>query len=334
MIRFLEDREKLNITPLYEETFVEDTPEYKEYFYEEIVPNNQIAVDIEGNDIRGMISLIPKSVMVGKSKEHCYYIYGVATQSKYRNKGIMKELMKEVVQSLHANGELFTYLIPSTETNGDIYEKLGFAYVMNKSCRKKKELRKKPTHSLVLRKADTSDYARLAIFAQSMMSERFGIYLTKDKEYFKNMFSLMEAEGGKVELYFENKIVLGYRIGFEDEIIEEVLDERISELSYVENNVKPFAMARLLNIRPVLSKLPTADRGSVVIRVIDDIVEDNNDTFLWRYDKGHQSFEKTKMEPEVVVTIGELTAHVFGYREYTGLPKMAANNGFFINDYV
>ena len=334
MIRFLEDREKLNITPLYEETFVEDTPEYREYFYEEIVPNNQIAVDIEGEEIRSMVSLIPKSIMIGKAKGHCYYIYGVATREKYRKKGLMKNLMTEVIQSLHKNGELFTYLIPSNADKANIYSKMGFEYVMNKSSNKIEELRKKPTHSLVMRKADYSDISRLAIFAQSMMNERYGIYLTKDKEYFKNIFSLMEAEGGRIDIYFENKIILGYRIGFGDEIIEEVLDESIEELSYVKNNPKPFAMARILDIKGVLANLPTVQKGNVVVEVKDDIIEENNGVFLWRYGKGVQNFERTKSEPEVKVTIGELTAHVFGYRDHTGLPKMVPNNGFFINDYV
>ena len=145
----------------------------------------------------------------------------------------------------------------------------------------------------------------------------------------------MNAEGGKIELYFENRIVLGYRVVFEDEIIEEVLDDTISELSLIDDAMsKPYAMARLLNIEKTLKMLGTKETGNVVVKVKDSVIKDNDGTFLWRFGNNLQSFEKMNLKPEVEVTIGQLTAHVFGYRQIKGLPIMNAGKGFFINDYV
>lgn len=203
-----------------------------------------------------------------------------------------------------------------------------------KPCLKGEELRRKPTHSLVLRKADYSDLARLAIFAESTMEARYGIFLSKDREYFKNIFSLMDAEGGRVELYFENKIVLGYRIGFEDEMIEEVLDDSIQSMSWEDSSAVPYTMARILNIKKTLQLIGTSQRGSVVVQVSDPVLEENNGTFLWRYEPGRIDWEKTTQKPELELSVGALTAHVFGYNKIKGLPDMNMKNGFFIHDYL
>lgn len=333
MIRYLEDREKLNIMSLYEQCF-DDAEEYKSYFFEDILPNNHIAVYEESGEIKGMLQLIPKAVNVGKNKSHCFYIYGVATDKNCRQKGIMKEIFENVLKDLYDNQECFTYLVPSNKENGMIYKGLGFEYVMDKKLLKKEDLRKKPTHSLILRKADYSDLSRLSIFAQSYMESHYGVFLSKDKEYFKNMFSLMDAEGGKVELYFENKIVLGYRIGFEDEVIEEVLDTNIQAMSWEGADTKEYAMARLLNIPKALKLMGTSSAGEVVVKLSDDVIDENNGVFLLQYDGRRITWEPTKQKSDVEVTIGELSAHVFGYKVIEGLPKINMKAGFYINDYV
>lgn len=333
MIRYLEDREKLNILPLYEQCF-DDEEDYKRYFFEDILPDNQIIVNEERGEINGMLQLIPKAINIGKNRTHCYYIYGVATAKADRNKGIMKEIFANTLRDLYNNQECFTYLIPSSADNVDIYRKLGFEYVMDKSVGIKEVIRKRPTHSLVLRKADFSDLSRLSIFAQSYMESKYGVFLSKDKEYFKNIFSLMDAEGGKVELYFENRIVLGYRIGFEDEILEEVLDKSVEALSWQGSEVKPYAMARLLDIPTTLKMIGTSNVGEVVIKLKDDIIEENNGIFLMQYDRNKIQWKKTNMKPDVEITIGDFTAHILGYAKVDKLPEMNMKSGFYINDYV
>lgn len=333
MIRYLEDHEKLNIIPLYDKCF-DDSPEYKKYYFEEVLPENHIAVSEENGQIRGMLHLIPKSVTIGKLRNHCFYIYGVATEPDCRNNGIMTGLMESVLKDLHENMECFTYLIPSSPEKAGLYEKCGFSYVYDKQELKSEELRRRPTHSLVLRKADHADLARLAIFAESTMEDRYGIFLSKDREYFKNMFSLMNAEGGKIDLYFENKIVLGYRIGFEDEMIEEVLDDSIMSMSWEGTEKSPYAMARILNIKKMLRMIGTRDSGRIVISIKDNVIEDNDGTFLWEFDHSQSSWNRTDQKPEMELSIGEFTAHLFGYIHIPGLPEMNVKNGFFINDYI
>ena len=256
----------------------------------------------------------------------------MATAKPDRNKGIMKEMFANTLRDLYNNQECFTYLIPSSTDSADIY-KLGFEYVMDKSVGIK-VIRKRPTHSLVLRKADFSDLSRLSIFAQSYMESKYGVFLSKDREYFKNIFSLMDAEGGKVELYFENKIVLGYRIGFEDEILEEVLDKGVEALSWQRSEVKPYAMARLLDIPTTLKMIGTSNVGEVVIKLKDDIIEENNGIFLMQYDRNKIQWKKTNMKPDIEITIGDFTAHILGYAKFDKLPEMNMKSGFYINDYV
>jgi len=333
MIRYLEDDEKNKIIPLYEATF-DDEEKYKEYFFQEILPDNFVAVCQEDEEIRGMIHLIPKSIRIGNAKESCLYIYGVATMEKYRNQGIMKMMLDSVLNDLYDSMECFTYLIPSSEMNALIYKKYGFGYVMDKKSIKEKEHRWKPTNSVIQRRAEKKDLGRLAIFAEDYMKKHYSVYIPKTKEYFKNLFSLMKVENGRLDLFFEGNIILGYRAGFEDEVVEEVVDESIHSISWLSNNQKPYVMARIVNASKLLELVGTEESGSVVLKLNDPIIKSNDGVFLWTYGNKNYKFEKTDNIPDVEVTVEELATHVFGYREHPKLPKMKNKKGLFINDYV
>lgn len=339
MIRYLENDEKQNIRPLYEHCFSDDGPEYTDYYFEKLLPNNYVAVREKEGKIVSAMHLIPQNAIVGAVKTNLYYIYGVGTFIQYRNKGFMRELFTKVLNSMFSDMEAFTYLIPSDEKNAEIYKKMGFGFVMDKQEMKPETNRKKATHSLILRKADNSDLTRIAIFAQSSIERNCRVSLVKDMNYFRKIKELIQIEGGKIDIYIENKVVVGYRIWIDNEIFEEVLDPEIQTLSWLDNTRKPYAMARILNIRKTLRLLGFKGTGQFTIKMYDPIIKENNGCFKVTYQNGDIKLDKLdekqlNIEPEFDIAISELASHIFGYKIIEGLPRVCRKGSFFINDYV
>lgn len=73
--------------------------------------------------------------------------------------------------------------------------------------------------------------------------------MQKTADYFKKINELIKIEGGDIDIYVENKVIVGYRIWIDGEILEEVLDPSIQSLNWLESTGKPYVMARIINIR-------------------------------------------------------------------------------------
>lgn len=338
MIRYLDKSEKQNIRPLYEQCF-EDTVQYTDYYFEKRLPNNLVAVNELDGQIVCAAHLIPKTVIVGKLKTNIMYLYGISTDIEFRNRGLMNETLQSVIRDMFDDMEAFTYLIPVNEYTADIYRKLGFEYVMDKPKMKMADQIKKPTHSLISRRAEKADLVKLSIFAQSSTEKKYCVTLSKDIDYFRKIKELIEIEGGYIDIYVENKVIVGYRIWLDDEILEEVLDSSIQTMSWQDNKSNPYLMARVLNIRKTLRLLGFKGFGQKIIKLTDPVIEENNGCFKLSYDHGNVKLDKLDekgltQEPELDITIGELTAHIFGYNIIDGLPVVCEEGSFFINDYL
>ena len=86
--------------------------------------------------------------------------------------------------------------------NAEIYRKFGFEFVMDKREMIEKEHRRKPSHSVIRRKAEKSDLVKLSIFAQQAMDSNHRIALSKDLDYFKQMLELVEVENGEIDVVY------------------------------------------------------------------------------------------------------------------------------------
>ena len=336
MVRLLENNEKTKIRDLYEHCFEEDTKEFVDYYFDKRIRENEVVVNEKDGEIVSAIHLIPKDAVVGNLKTNVTYIYAVATWEKYRKKGYIKEILQDVISSMFLNMDVFTYLIPSSPENAEIYRKFGFEFVMDKREMIEKEHRRKPSHSVIRRKAEKSDLVKLSIFAQQAMDSNHRIALSKDLDYFKQMLELVEVENGEIELFIQKKVIVGYRIFIDGEILEEVLDSSLQTLSWQSDVRKPYAMARLINIRKTLRLLSFKDFKERTIRITDPILKENNGCFKMNFHHGSVKLDKIENQEDVDfdVSIGELTAHIFGYKEIPNFPTVCKKDSFFINDYV
>lgn len=338
MIRLLESQEKIKTRPLYEHCFEEDTKEYIDYYYNQLIRENEVIVNEQKGEIVSAVHLIPKVVIAGNVKTNIIYIYAVGTWEKYRNRGYVSEIFQNLIKSMFENMDIFTYLIPSSEENAAIYRKFGFEYVMDKYEMVEPEHRRKSSHSIITRKAESSDLVKLSIFAQQTVYSKHSVSLSKDLEYFRKIKKLTEIEGGTIDIFVNNKVIVGYRIIIDNEIFEEVLDSSIQNLSWLSKKKKPYAMARIINIRKILRQLSFRDFKERNIKITDSVIKENNGYFKMKYYHGSVKLEKCDRDisgkVDFDVTIGELGAHIFGYKKIPGFPQVCKKDSFFINDYV
>jgi predicted acetyltransferase len=333
MIRYLNEFEKMNIVPLYEETF-QDEYEYCEFFYNMVVPTAEIMVDMDSSkEIQSMITLIPKKVNFGGRECDCYYLYGIATEKEVRGQGKMSGLINNLIKDLYDKGQNFTYLIPDSDPNRQFYRKFGFETVMDK-FEKKKEIIKKPSHSFLQRKAERSDAVRLSLFANNYLKSKYGVFMTHSKEYFERIIEFVKAEKGYVEVILKDKIVLGYRVVVDDDVIEEVTDDKMKPYEMIGDISKPYAMARVIDVKGLVEMVCSKDSGSVVIKLNDDIIPDNDGVFEWNFNLTKMLWERTNKEPDIEMSIGEFSQYIFGYRQVDELPQLNTGAGFYINDYI
>lgn len=338
MIRLLESQEKVKSRPLYEHCFKEDTKEYIDYYYNHLIRENEVVVNEQDGKIVSAVHLIPKVAIVGNVKTDITYIYAVGTWKKYRQKGYVKEIFQNVLRNMYENMDIFTYLIPSNEENAGIYRTFGFEYVMDRYEMVEGEHRRKSSHSVITRRAENSDLIKLSIFAQQAVYSKHSISLSKDLEYFRRIKKIVEIEGGTIDIFVNNKVIVGYRIIIDDEILEEVLDDSIQNLSWLSKKKQPYVMARIINIRKTLRQLSFKDFKERNIRIKDPVIKENDGYFKMQYHHGSVKLErcdkKTIGKIDFDVTIGELGAHIFGYKKIPGFPTVCREESFFINDYV
>ena len=134
-------------------------------------------------------------------------------------------------------------------------------------------------------------------------------------------------------------LVLSHRVGAPGSLLEEVLDPSIQSLNWLESTGKPYVMARIINIRKTVRLLGFQGEGRKILKITDQVLEENNGFFILTYGHGNVKLDKVKEEQlmediEFDLTIGELSAHIFGYKIIEGLPLVCKKDSFFINDYL
>ena len=122
MILFAKKEDKEQIIKLWNEAFG-DSEEYIKKALK-VFLDYMILYKID-NEVCAMLTALP--VSLGEKRGR--YIYGVATFSKYQNKGIAGELLEYVKQYIDRGDEDFCVLVPAGESLFGYYKKHGFETV-------------------------------------------------------------------------------------------------------------------------------------------------------------------------------------------------------------
>ena len=192
-VRKLRQEEHIRTRRLWEEIFTEDTPEFLDYYYSVKTQDNEIYVVEDGDKIVSMLHLNPYQIRVQDKLYQTHYIVAVATDERYRKRGLMRQLLNHAMQVMADRGEPFTFLMPASEA---IYKPFGFEFVYEQ--KREKVLGKKCEDStLEVVEASQGDCKAIADFANDIL-RTYDVVTWRDAEYYKIILAEQVSENGGI----------------------------------------------------------------------------------------------------------------------------------------
>ena len=265
-VRKLQVEEHILTRRLWEEVFVEDTPEFLDYYYSIKIMNNEIYVIEDDGEIVSMLHLNPYEMRIGDKLFQTHYIVAVATKESHRKRGLMRQLLNYVLQVMTDRGEPFTFLMPADEA---IYKPFGFEFVYEQK-RENVPGKKCEDSTLEVVEASTEHCQMIADFANEILSV-YNVVTWRDEEYYKMILAEQVSENGGILLMIRNGRIKGVFcyacIGGEDKhfVIREPIFQNEQDLQhaifhltgneidrvlctgYGTEETKPMIMAKVLN---------------------------------------------------------------------------------------
>lgn len=264
-LRKLHPEEHIKTRKLWEEIFTEDTPEFLDYYYSVKTKDNEIYVIEDGDEIVSMLHLNPYEMRIGDQIYQSHYIVAVATDERYRKRGLMRRLLNHAMQAMKDRGEPFTFLMPASEA---IYKPFGFEFIYEQK-QGKFVGRCCEDSSLIIERAKENDCNAIADFANQILQE-YDIVTWRNTTYYQTLLAELASEDGgillaKRDAQIEGVVCYAYGCGKKENLIireplfynEEDLQHAIYQLTgnkteevqcigYGEET-KPMIMAKVLN---------------------------------------------------------------------------------------
>ncbi len=335
---------KNEIYELWQECF-HDSDSYTDFYMQWKVKDNQVLTVYKDGQLSSMLHLNPYSLMVYGKQIPANYIVGVATRKKDRRQGLMKTLLEAALHQMYSQHMPFTYLMPAAEA---IYQPFGFQTVYTQlpwNEYYKQAGQKVHSASLdiipdlimvSLDKNEQSKMEELSRYTNRLLSKIYDIYAHRTIYYYERLVHEMESTGGKVLLCYKGQELVGYLAFMADGgiYIAEYLTEMDEESflyalhDYISNNVSkvrvaevseeeqklPRIMTRIVDMTAFARLLSSRTEQTLIIKVRDSILEDNNGVFELRFNSAKDGciLTRTTKEPEITADISDLTALFFG----------------------
>lgn len=261
LCRKLQLEEHIRTRRLWEKIFTEDTPEFLDYYYSVKIKDNEIYVIEDGGEIVSMLHLNPYQMRIQDKIYQTHYIVAVATDERYRKRGLMRQLLNHAMQVMADRGEPFTFLMPAAEA---IYKPFGFEFVYEQ----------KRTHiagecnmdeTLEVVNATEEDCKAIAEFANEFLQDNDVVVWRNAKYYMTLLSELASEDGGIIVLKRDSKIqgIFGYAkdeqlqihepLFYDEEDLRHVIyhfvgneKDKVLCIGYGEES-KPMIMAKVLN---------------------------------------------------------------------------------------
>lgn len=328
ILRKLKTEEHSLTRPLWKRIFEEDSEEFLDYYYTEIAKKNEIYVIETEGVIRSMIHLNPCLLRVGKKEMESRYIVAVSTDTLYRHKGYMSELLKKSVRDMYDAQIPFTFLMPANEK---IYYPHDFRYIYdadiwNPVSSNGREL---TAEKSLFRMAEQADCKRIAQFADRLLREKYQVYMKRDWQYYERMLLEQKSQKGGILLAESEGEIVGTVLYDEEEgfSVREPLVrpgfERVFEekgmLLHRKEKKKPMIMARLLHVETLLSAMVCSEETEIQFVLYDPVIRENNRLFILRGNEEHlvvrtRTVAHGKDDGIQKISVDALTSIIFGYK--------------------
>lgn len=280
----------------------------------------------------------------------------------------MKRLIEASMEVMYEKKMPFTYLMPVKE---GIYLPFDFRVVyeqavwnqqlldMQSEEREKDEESTKGNYQFLILETDETDRIKdLVSFTNKSISHNYDIFVKRDSYYYERLIKEMKSSEGEVFLVYKENTLIGYLSYMAEEFIyiTELIAYREDErqvfrlfLDYIsaedhlknkkifkkkEGSQKTVIMARIINLCEFVKTLRTKTPLSFVADIRDPIIEENQGKFLIEIDEDGGSIDKTSKEPDMSITIADLTSLFFGQVDKKDLGKIKFYANTFINDVV
>lgn len=345
MIEWLAPEQNWETEQLYMEVF-DDEPEEIREIYPWLVRNNRIVVKKDAGAIVAMVQIVPRSCRLFGSKLILPYMFAVSTKKEYRGMGLMRELLERSLVKLASERVPMVHLVPAVE---HVYEKFGFMFIADGP---KEELQIcNPERAVSVShlnfespNSDTS-CAILAKKTSDWQDRHFSLAKIEKSSYYKDMDRIYRSYGGGISVLMEQGEMVGYRIVSRDG--ERILCEKqvrydeqepaaLREDFSTQENLQPFVMGRLVDIPAFLAYFKPKKSFSVVLKLSDPVLSQNNGYF--RFGAADGRFYWKKQMPDkgrhglIILDIGTFTALLCGYQNVLWLPKEDCLRGIYLWD--
>ncbi len=325
-----------------------DHPFYLWYFTNYYQDGNTMA-GIEDDKLLCCLQLNPYQILLRDATLPCSYIVGLASMPEARRGGIIRQLLYASFAEMRRRGHYVSLLMPSKA--GFYYSfDWEFCYHLYKYMLPIQDLQSvaRPYGEL----SHISDKKKITLLDevyQKFTATKHG-YIVRTTKNWENMLESCWAERGRIYLLTNNGLPEGYvfftlidktfnvqEIAYANQqaqwsIMQFIYNHR-SQVDKMEWNAPiddllhfnlpdpkqsiylyPFMMARIVDVVQVLAviRFPPAVASTVVIQVIDELLEWNNGTFIITVNDGVSSVYRTDKQPEIVCRVGALTQLVFG----------------------
>jgi GNAT superfamily N-acetyltransferase len=125
MIRFATGSDRGRLKRLWGDIFG-DTPEMVEAYFAHRHRDENMLVETQGDDIAGMLTMLPLRLATPGKSFPARYIYAVATDTRYRNLGVSTRLLEHAHTFMQGRGEAAAILVPASPSLFDFYGKRGY----------------------------------------------------------------------------------------------------------------------------------------------------------------------------------------------------------------
>ena len=328
-LRKLEQKEHRKTRALWEDVFVEDTKQFLDYYYDVKTADNEILAMDDEDKIIAMLHLNPYNMRINDEIHPTNYIVAVATDEKYRKRGIMGQLLKQAMRMMHDRKEPFTFLMPAAEA---IYYPYDFRYIYSRN--QGEVFGENNGSDIEIIPAKVEDCGKLAEFANAYLKE-FQVVSYRDEEYYQTLIAEQQSEAGEVMMIYKQGKLAGlfcYAKGEHFEIREPLFYEETDFLKAVylltqaeEEPVRcigygckkqPIIMARILHLETFFKCIKLQSNVDVYVELQDDFIEENNGVFhiMGTAEEGI-TFVKKEMTASnecKKMSMGDFTVQIFG----------------------
>ena len=307
-----------------------DTSDYMEFYFDYKSRDNVVLGLEEDGELVSMVQLNPYELSVNQHHVHSYYIVGVATDERYRKRGLMRKLLRESMELMYQEKVPFTYLMPAKEA---IYLPFDFRIVTTQrrksiplyhwSDKKKSSYQAAGLHThestpaVKIQRITTSEndlHRELADYANETMNKQEQIYTVRDTYYYERAIAELEACGGALLAVCVQGVLKGYASfavemdkveiweffcepDWESFLVDSVMEfvmQRDSKDVYeeVEPSTAPPIMARIIHIEEFLKLIRAEETLELVIEVKDPLIKENCGTYRCNFGKNESKICK------------------------------------------